>query len=222
MPEKVLALYLDAPLQSWGYQSKFDRRTSLGYPTRSGVVGMICAALGVDRADVEGLRRLDELHMSVLAFGGGSRLVDFHTVGAGYDKKTQKQSVSRTADGKPGGTVVTRREYLQDARFGVLLRGDDQLLSGIASALDDPRWGTWLGRKSCIPSSPICQGLFDTPEAAEERFCAVEAGRPGAAHPRRYEEVIEFREGTDTLMDRPLDFARRHFAPRRVAESTGN
>ena len=46
-----LALYFDAPLQSWGYASKFDRRTTLAHPTRSGVIGLLCAAAGIGIAD---------------------------------------------------------------------------------------------------------------------------------------------------------------------------
>ena len=226
MPEIILALYLDAPLQSWGYQSKFDRRTSLAYPTRSGVIGLICAAMGIDRRDHEGLRRMDDLQMTVLKFGGGPWLKDFHTVGGGYSKKAEKQHIVHTADGKVGNTVVTQREYLQNVRFGVLLHGDEGLLEPIAKCLVSPKWGIWLGRKSCVPSSPVCQGLFESEEAAEDHLCRLEAQRP--MHPpgetrrpvRKYMEVAEFEQGTDTLMDAPLDFAARRFAPRRVAEMT--
>lgn len=221
MSAKILALYLDAPLQSWGYQSKFDRRTSLTHPTRSGVFGMICAAKGIDRNDIEGLRRYDNLGMTVLCFGGGARLVDFHTVGAGYDRKTEKQHIVKTAAGKMGKTVVTRREYLQDARFGLLLRGDVALLEEISRALTDPKWGIWLGRKSCVPSSPVCQGLFGSEEAAEQHIRSLEASRPIPSEDvphRRYTEVEKFDDGTDTIMDLPLDFAARRFAPRRIAE----
>ena len=218
MPGRILALYLDAPLQSWGYGSKFDRRTTLGYPTRSGVLGIICAALGVDRSDIDGLRRLDDLTMTVLCFGGGSRLVDFHTVGGGYDRKTEKQNIVQTANGKIGNTVVTRRDYLQDARFGVILGGGEKLLEEIALALIDPQWGVWLGRKNCVPASPIFQGLFDSEEAAEKCLCDLDAPRPRHSHPRKYSEAATFEDGTDTIMDRPLDFAARKFAPRRVTE----
>lgn len=72
-----LALYFDAPLQSWGYASKFDRRTSLAHPTRSGVIGLLCAALGVDRTDTHGLARLDALTVTVYAFTMGGRLTDY-------------------------------------------------------------------------------------------------------------------------------------------------
>ena len=218
MPGKILALYLDAPLQSWGYGSKFDRRTTLGYPTRSGILGVICAALGVDRSDIDGLRRLDSLTMTVLCFGGGARLVDFHTVGGGYDRKTENQNIVQTAEGKIGSTVVTRRDYLQDARFGVMFGGKGELLEEIALALLDPRWGVWLGRKSCVAASPIYQGLFDSEDAAEEYLCDLDSPRYRHSPPRKYSEAATFEDGTDTIMDRPLDFAARKFAPRRVTE----
>src|ERR1035438_5195667 len=47
-PERAwLALWLDGPLQSWGFESRFERRRTALFPTKSGVVGIICAAMGV-------------------------------------------------------------------------------------------------------------------------------------------------------------------------------
>jgi len=212
-----LALYLDAPLQSWGYQSRFDRRTTLSYPTRSGVIGMLCAAMGIDRADCEGLDRLRDLRMSVYALRQSGRLTDYHTVGGGHDRKQMPQSIPRKAGtGKPGGTVVSHREYLQDSRFGVVLTGDAALIREIAAALEAPRWGIWLGRKSCVPASPVCQGIFVDADAALERLKDVSGC---AAIQREVHEAETFEDGTDTLMDVPRDFASasRRFAPRRVS-----
>ncbi len=213
----ALALYLDAPLQSWGYQSKFDRRTTLSYPTRSGVLGMVCAAMGIDRADVARLARLTSVEMTVYTFAQHGRLADFHTVGGGWDRKAAPLHVVRKAQDSPGKnsgtTVVTRREYLQDSRFGVVLTARRELIADIADALQNPTWGIWLGRKSCIPASPVCQGVFGTREEALVRLTAV-AGC--AKHSRTVAEAAEFADGTDTLMDIPLDFANRRFAPRRV------
>jgi CRISPR system Cascade subunit CasD len=160
--DTFLTLYLDAPLQSWGYQSRFDRRTSLSYPTRSGIIGMICAAMGVDRADTKGLKCFEPLTLSVYTFRQGRRLVDFHTVGGGWDKKINPQCVVPKADGKPGQTVVSRREYLQHSRYGVILQVDKTLGKRIAVAMINPIWGIWLGRKSCIPASPVFQGQFES------------------------------------------------------------
>ena len=216
-----LALYLDAPLQSWGYQSKFDRRTTLSYPTRSGIMGMLCAALGYERDDMVSLASLARLRMQVLVFQQQSRMTDFHTVGGGWDKKVHPRNVVRKADGKPGSTVVTHREYLESARFGVVLSGDREQLAIIADALKNPRWGIWLGRKACVPASPVFQGLFDTHEDAARHLSYV-ATTEGRQHhvcvtKRVVHEVDTFEDGTDTLMDVPLDFAHRTFAPRRVA-----
>ena len=214
-PEQTyLALLLDAPLQSWGYQSRFDRRTSLSHPTRSGVIGLICAAMGIDRADSARLAEFAELELTVYTLRQEGRMVDFHTVGGGWDKKVNPQNLVRKASGGPGNTVVTRREYLEGAMFGVILTGPASQFAEIAEALRNPQWGVWLGRKSCIPASPVCQGLHDSHEKALKRLLEVaDVDRPL----RTVEEVDTFEEGTDSLMDTPLDFATREFAPRRIA-----
>ena len=48
-----LALMLDAPLQSWGFESRFQRRTTGLHPTKSGVIGLICAAMGLAKGSTE-------------------------------------------------------------------------------------------------------------------------------------------------------------------------
>lgn len=47
----VLLLRLAAPLQAWGSSSKFIVRSTEREPTKSGVIGMIAAALGIQRND---------------------------------------------------------------------------------------------------------------------------------------------------------------------------
>ncbi len=207
-----LALYLDAPLQSWGYQSRFDRRTSFSFPTRSGIIGIICAAMGIDREDAMGLQRFSNLKITMLMFQSRGRLTDFHTVGGGWDKKHDPGHIVRTAQGKVGTTVITRREYLQDNKFGALVMGDMSLLKELETALLNPQWGIWLGRKSCIPATPVCQGIFQDAETAEVHLSSL-AGVPVQ---RTMEEVDRFEEGSDTLNDVPIDFAKRQYAPRRI------
>lgn len=213
-----LALYFDAPLQSWGYQSRFDRRTTLSYPTRSGVIGLISAAMGRDWGDTDWLASLDTLRLTALVFHKGGRLLDFHTVGGGYDRTTQEFCIPHTAEGKMRGpgkeTVPTVREYLEDARFGAVLEGSRAVLEQVAAALDNPQWGVWLGRKACIPAARICEGLYASAAEAEARLVTVAGGQPV----RRIREATDFAEGTDTLMDRPMNFQndQRDFMPRRV------
>ena len=192
MSEKIniLTLYLDGAMQSWGYQSRFNRRTTLAYPTRSGVVGLLAAALGIDRADRARLARLngDIRRIEVLALvhvdaKSHTRLpslwTDYHTVGGGYNSRTQRQWMPRKANNASPDTVLTYREYLSDVRFGVLLSGEKAVLEDYSRALTDPCWGLWLGRKCCIPASPICQGFFDTRELARKHLqLLVQGGDP--------------------------------------------
>jgi len=211
-----LALYFDAPLQSWGFASKFDRRTTLAHPTRSGVIGLLCAASGVDRADTEGLRRLDgDLGVDVYTFAQGGRLTDFHTVGGGYDSKCDAQKICRKASGGTGSTVQTWREYLEDARFGAVISGDAERINVLAAHVQNPVWGVWLGRKACIPAARVFAGIYADKDAAVAALGAAAGGRPAT---RIVREATTFEDGTDTLMDRPLNFDpnAREFAPRRI------
>ena len=207
-----LALYLHAPLQSWGYQSRFDRRTSLSYPTRSGITGLLCAAMGIDRNDTAALAGFTGLAMTMCTYAPGMRFEDFHTVGGGYNPGTERQCMARKADGGTPQTVVTQREYLHDARFGVIVTGARDALARMESALRHPVWGIWLGRKSCIPAVPVCQGLFDVYDDAMARLDEL-GGRPAR---RTVVEAPVFADGDDTIMDTPVSFAERTFTPRRI------
>lgn len=227
-----LALLLDAPLQSWGFESRFQRRTTGLHPTKSGVVGLICATMGLAKgtdAERETLPLLTMLKMTSIAIqreqvnrwtGEKSelpvrRLEDFHTV-----LKTRRASGKMNDD-----PVVTRRQYLLDARFGVILTGSRLLLQRVATALTDPVWGVWFGRKSCIPAEPICRGLFASPAEAEKALI-------GDAPLESFTTVTEaesFAEGTDSLNDQPISFGdgtssgpdKRQFAVRRIRVQPG-
>jgi CRISPR system Cascade subunit CasD len=209
---KWLAMYFDAPLQSWGFQSRFERRTTLGYPTKSGVVGMLCAAMGIPRQDRDSMRKLANLDMHVLVLSAPQRMTDFHTVGGGYDPKVDRNCVPAKVDGGAPTTVVTYRDYLVNGKFAVLLHGEAALLERCESALHDPKWGVWLGRKSCIPAAPICHGLFPTKEEACRRMEEIS----GSSAVREIVKAPQFGEGTDTLCDVPVDFSTREFSVRRI------
>ncbi len=68
MTYPYILMWLEGPLQSWGYDSRYGRRDTLSFPTKSGVLGMICAALGADGEQKELLVILAELDFQVLAF----------------------------------------------------------------------------------------------------------------------------------------------------------
>src|SRR5947209_8529378 len=143
----VLLMRLAGPMQSWGTRSRFGQRDTGLEPSRSGVVGLLCAALGRPRE-----APLDDfvpLTMAVRVDREGRLMRDYHTA----------QHVLR-ADTTKGtqDTVLSERFYLADADFLVGLAGDRAFLDRLAAALREPVWPLFLGRKSFVPSLPVPEG----------------------------------------------------------------
>jgi CRISPR system Cascade subunit CasD len=215
---RCLALRLEAPLQSWGFDSQFNRRNTGLMPTKSAIAGLCCAALGLDRGgDGERafLASFRTLRMTTISIPRHTdrelpvgRLQDYHTVMG-----------TVTAEGTPKDCHITRRQYLTDAAFGVILQGDCAIIERISSALRDPVWGIWLGRKCCIPSAPVLAGTADALEDA----AALLIGDRTLNSFTRQEDVAEFSEGRDSIPDVPLSFALygRLFSPRRIRTQAG-
>lgn len=216
-----LALRLEGPLQAWGFNSQYNRRNSGLLPTKSAILGMCLAALGIPRGSVEektlleqctGLRLLTVAVPRWIKYGDKPaelivrRITDYHTV-----------QNTKTADGKIKDTHLTYRQYLCDASFACVLSGNISLINSFGRALENPVWGVWLGRKACIPTAPIFGGIFANETDA---LLSLLGDQPLEAFTHQ-REVEYFDEGTDSLPDQPLCFAApdgiRKFAPRRVA-----
>jgi len=148
----TLFLRLEGPLQAWGDTSKFVIRRTMDAPTKSGVLGLVCCAMGLSRQTArERLPELNGLALGVRIDRQGTRWWDYHTVGAGIGMTTAGGGLKTGAK----GTLITRREYLADASFLVALQGDAKLIHDIAAAIASPKWPIFLGRKSCPPSVPV-------------------------------------------------------------------
>jgi CRISPR system Cascade subunit CasD len=154
----TLLFRLAAPMQSWGTQSRFRVRDTGMEPSKSGVIGLLCAALGKPREERPGdgmptLVELSRLKMGVRVDREGLMKVDYHTAG-GTHVRGEGYGV-RKAHGTPGDTVLSNRYYLADADFLVGLESDDrELLVRLDGALVEPVWPFFLGRKSFVPSLP--------------------------------------------------------------------
>lgn len=174
MPNSYLLLWLEAPLQSWGADSRFDRRETLPFPTKSGIAGLLLCALGASGPQRELLARLAPLRQTVISYlKKGVRpterqpiLTDFHMVGSGYNAEDpwEKLHIPKTSSGKKavgGGTKMTFRAYLQDARFAAIVEVPKDLAESLANALINPTFDLYLGRKNCVPTDFIFRGVFD-------------------------------------------------------------
>lgn len=184
MANACLLMWLEAPLQAWGHDSKFGRRDSLDFPTKSGVLGLICCARGAGGEEVEWLKAWADEDMQVAAYVPQDHLgkpqarlpllQDFQMVGSGYDKKDPWQSlhIPNTSNGKPAdnvsGAKLTYRYYLQDMAFAVILSAPIELIREAAKALRNPVWDIYLGRKNCAPTEFVYQGVYESVLEAEE------------------------------------------------------
>jgi len=156
MSANTVFLRLEGLLQAWGDTSKFVIRRTMEAPTKSGVLGLVCCAMGLSRRKAsERLSELNGLALGVRIDRPGMRWWDWHTVGAGIGILTADGKIKKTQKTRECETLVTRREYLADASFLVALQGKPSLVEEIADALQFPRWPIFLGRKSCPPSRPI-------------------------------------------------------------------
>lgn len=201
----TLLLRLAAPLQSWGSSSKFETRTTESMPTKSGVIGLLAAALGLSRDS--DLSRLDALRFGVRADRGGEAVKDFHMVHEEefYDSQEKKYVHS------------TDRYYLSDAVFLAGVEGDENLLRELEFALRNPGFPLFLGRRSCPPTLPLVLGIRDLP--LEDALCE----EPPICG--KYERVMRVQIETDSadagvVQDVPISFnpRRRTYGYRKVKE----
>lgn len=169
----TLLLRLAAPIQSWGSDSRFDTRRTGREPTKSGVIGLLAAAMGIARDDDEALKPLLDLRMGVRIEREGRLLRDFHTAW-GYKRDSSKRIAYDKSTGRPipadSNTYVTYRYYLCDAVFLVALEGEADLLACLETALKRPSFPLFLGRRACPPTLPLVLGVRKLPlETALER-----------------------------------------------------
>lgn len=135
-------------MQSWGGPVAGNDRPSLDVPTKSGVIGLVASAMGVERSEVARLAGLHE------AFALAVRVDRRGTVGVDYHTTLEVP----TADGKlRKDAVLSKRRYLYGAAFTALLvaRAGAPPLDEVAEALRCPRFAPFLGRRACVPSGRV-------------------------------------------------------------------
>jgi len=210
----TLLLRLAGPMQSWGVQSRFEIRDTTSEPSKSGVVGLICAALGRDRA--EPIDDLAALRMGVRVDREGQVRRDYQTA----------LGVAIASGGKLKECQPSNRYYLADARFLVGLESADrELLERIDAALRDPFWPIFLGRKSFVPSEPVHlagPGVRELPLLDALRghpvVPDVKGKKPGS-HRYVIENDADPSESSAarlTRPDQPISFEPRRFGLRQV------
>ena len=213
----TLLLRLAGPMQSWGTTSRFNQRDTGKEPSKSGVIGLLAAALGIDRENWIDLEPLTRLSMGVRHDRPGTPKRDYQTAGCATTDTIIKANGTPSKDG-----VVSQRDYLADAVFLVGFGCEDHSLLGkIHAALRNPVWPLALGRKSYVPSESIWieNGLQDAPlRDILARWPWITIRRKWEEFPKKLLVSYESEDGSGTLkMDQPLSsFAERCFGTRFV------
>lgn len=179
---RYLILRLDGPMQAWGSHTFEDFRPSNSFPTRSGLLGLLGACLGIDRGDHAGLEQLAQSveftvradravrrpEVEQLIAKAAVKLPDYHTI---LDARKVDGSTNKNA-------VESRREYLFDAAFTVAIgekKNAPVTLTAMADALLRPCFTPVLGRRSCPITRPLLDG---TPVEASDAKAALASALP--------------------------------------------
>ncbi len=211
----TLLLRLQGPMQAWGVQSRFGVRDTGREPSKSGVIGLLCAALGRNRSAP--IDDLAALKIGIRIDKPGRVMMDFHTANAVLK-----------AGGGIKDTELSRRYYLADAAFLVGLQSDHlTLLEELHAALHNPTWMLFLGRKSFVPSPPVY--LPDGLRQEEDLISAFRVYPWLGASDREYKKLrreqgdqirlmLEDENGEMQANDQPISYEKgnRQFTPRRM------
>ena len=218
--QNYLILKLKGAMQAWGGHTYEDYRPSLDFPTRSGLVGLLGACLGIRHQELDKHKLLDKsLRFAVRADERTipiRKLVDFHTV----------KNVPRLDGSILNYAVVTKREYLLDAEFTVVIECINNInninninesdaengysLGQIKEAIKKPIFVPYLGRKSC----PISRPLFEKEVQANNFLEALSMVEPNKGVIYSEQEI----EGNPNLVirDQAIYNGKRHFYKRNI------
>ncbi|MGM9961156.1 MAG: type I-E CRISPR-associated protein Cas5/CasD [Allobaculum sp.] len=203
----TLLLRLAAPMQSWGTDSLYENRRTERIPTKSGIIGLIAAALGLHRSD--DISFLRDLEIGVRVDQAGIIQKDYHTA---VNPKSKK-------------AYVTNRYYLSDAIFVVGVSSPSkELLERIEYALKHPAFPLYLGRRAFPPTLPL---VPDPPTSLSLKEALIQTPYQGKKKTSGTVELPIFLTGTDgnfveRLLDDPITFSEKHreYGPRYISEFT--
>ena len=156
---------LYGPMAGYGGIAVGEMRSSWSRPSRSAVLGMIAAALGIRRDDEKAQTNLQAGYgFSVMVLQPGTMMQDFHTIQSVSSKSLKKMNhvMTRRDEMNLGDseTILSKREYLCDhiSVACVWIRDAESAqysLEEIVMAFRNPAYCLYLGRKSCPPALPV-------------------------------------------------------------------
>lgn len=176
-----LVFRLYGPMTSWGDVAVGEYRPTFDRPSKSAVMGLLAAALGICRDEEENQKKLAQAYnFAVQVNVPGVLLRDYHTSqvppsGSGKNKKdfaTRKDEL----EAEKKETILSTRDYYCDALYTVCIWCKTEIapysLEIIKQKLREPEFVLYLGRKSCPIAIPIQAKIVEA-ENLNEVFSKV-------------------------------------------------
>lgn len=162
-----LLFQIYAPMVSWGEIAVGGERQSSRHPSKSAIIGLIAAALGIKRDEEERLSVLgNALGIAVKLYSGGSVLKDYHTIQVPRKEAkvvhyTRRSELFTSSD--KIGTILSNREYRCDSLSvaALYLKDDSYSLHEIEKVLKKPFFHLYFGRKSAVPALPLAPNCIE-------------------------------------------------------------
>lgn len=167
----VIKLCLSGMMQGYSESRFIFKRETKSAPTQRAVIGMIAAAEGILRDDIEALENLSEkLHVVKIESAKiiSTKLTDFQTVRPIENSKLSKLAGAckekpflTASGGHKEALPLFEKEYITNGEFTVYVSGEESEIAKAAEALQHPIFPVYLGRKCCPPAKPIFDGFAD-------------------------------------------------------------
>lgn len=157
---KYLLFRLYGPMSSWGDIAVGETRPSFTYPSKSAVLGLVAAGLGIRRdEEIKHQQLAESLGFAVRVESFGVPLVDYHTAQVPSGKErycTRRDELS--GERSDLNTILSTRDYRADGLSTIILwekKACERGLAEIADKLIRPSFVLYLGRKSCPLALPL-------------------------------------------------------------------
>lgn len=216
---RYLLFRLYGPMAAWGDTAVGEYRPSHAQPSRTAILGLLAAALGIRRDQEDVLKALDRsVEIAVRLDMPGEVLRDYHTTQVPPEgKKLRYYTRADETRSDKLHTILSQRDYRTDAAASVALRplhADAPLqLQQWQAALRSPALPLYLGRKSCPLALPLDPRIVEAGD-----FKAAFASYPGCeaqlkeldwTDQRLPEHTRYFWEGDDNSLQASMSYPRR-------------
>lgn len=168
-----LVFDLYGPLSSFGDVAVGEYRPTFSHPSKSSIIGLLAAALGIQRCEEERLHALfDHLRFAVLVISSGQLMRDYHTAQVPAESSSKNRQIVTRKDElsiRELNTILSTRDYRMDAYYRIALWSSDEMqpLEELQRALAYPRYTPYLGRKSCPPALPFGPEIIEAATLVE-------------------------------------------------------